>query len=296
MDTYMMEMSICFDNIGIDMLLSEHEIFINSTGNNTILVESALENIKNKFIEIWNKIVEKIKKMIKWFKEKIFKKITEAENKIKQNINNMKKSNKESMKEIIRHCESRFPYKTGSYDYHHKQFFIPIINRMSTANKWKIGDIDDDEMEDNINQLRRIIDDLKEYDNNIKNGTDNTVVIREYNDKERGYLIDDITKINDNIRSDSQKIHNDLDQINSHNKTYELILKDFNKEKGEYSKYKIYTQYLTLLLQSFSSLINTMSSQSENNYELYMYNFMILNNLSAGSDMEGEKFRYKYDN
>ena len=73
-------------------------------------------------------------------------------------------------------------------------------------------------------------------------------------------------------------------------------MKDFNRGKSEYTGFKIYTQYLTLLLQSFSLLINTMENQSETNYDYYMYNIMILKDLTSGSDMEGEKFKYLYDN
>lgn len=295
MDTYNMEMSILNDELKIDMIMNEMTLFNNTilNENNTIILENSIEKIKNKFIEIWNKIVEKIKKIIAWIKEKYSKKIDESEDKIKQNI---KSNEKDDLEEMIRHTESRFPSKTGSYEYLHGYYFLPILKRMDTCNKWRTGNINDDEMNNNINQLQRIIDDLKEYNNRLKNGTDDTGVIREYNNRKRKDIIDGIIKINETIRSDSQKIHNDLDQINHHNKTYESVLKDFNRGQSEYTRFKIYTQYLTLLLQSFSLLINTMENQSKTNYDYYMYNIMILKALTSGSDMEDEKFKYLYDN
>lgn len=297
MDTFNMEMSILNDELKINMIMDEMTLFNNTilNENSNVILENTVENIKNKFIEIWNRIVEKIKKIITWIKEKIFKKIDESEDKIKQNIKSNEKD--DSMEEMIRHTESRFPSKTGSYEYLHEYYFLPILKRMDTCNKWKNGNINDDEMNNNINQLQRIVDDLKEYNNRLKNGTDDTAIVREYNNRKRKDLIDAIIKINETIKSDSQKIHNDLDQINHHNKAYESMLKDFKGTKVvNMQELKFIQQYLTLLLQSFSLLINTMENQSETNYVNYMYNNMILKALTSGSNMEGENFKYLFDN
>lgn len=295
MDTFNMEMSILNDELKINMIMNEMTLFNNTilNENNTVVLENTVENIKNKFIEIWNRIVEKIKKIITWIKEKIFKKINESEDIIKQNIKSNEKD--DSMEEMIRHTESRFPSKTGSYTYIHEYYFLPILKRMDTFNKWRTGNINDDEMNNNINQLQRTIDDLKEYNNRLKNGTDDTVIIREYNDRKRKDLIDAIIKINETIKSDSRKIKNDLDQIRNHNEAYKKSMSIDFKGTVNTQVSKFTLQYLTLLLQSFSLLINTMEDQMKANYNWYMYNTMILKALTSGSDMEGEKFQYYFD-
>ncbi len=260
MDTNIMEIDMCIDDMKIDMLALEYNVFINNFEKyDPILTESVGESIKNafkKFIEIIKTLIKKIKETFKKIKMVIIDKIKNFINKykyksFKKEYNNGKMDKVEfalylygnkykNDQELHKHIKELFKDKTF-HDYKH-------INQIYDKFYKNANEI--------INQTKEICQVLDD-NNNLSYDDYSKLLDQEYNIEEFKTFIKGLEY---NYHKDPAIDLKTLKMIDDSN---ENILKQVSKIKDMEQQI---TNPLFILEDKLHKILVTLEKQSPNEY------------------------------